>query len=150
MNTHKQFFFVFKNLKRIRWVFLKTWTKISRILDKKQVFLYRFFVIPLTFVWPLSVKTKGLIRILQTNLNPYCSRSPTLHFTRVLMQVVSSISILFVVVSTVGMTLNTMQYFQHEVLTCTAVIEEGFIQKRRQRSSLLFGGRQNLFNSLSR
>ena len=30
-----------------------------------------------------------------------------------------------------------------------SAIEEGFIQKRRQRSSLLFGG-QNLFNSLPR
>jgi hypothetical protein len=33
-----------------------------------------------------------------------------------MLQVVSSISILFVVVSTVGMTLNTMQYFQHQVV----------------------------------
>jgi hypothetical protein len=36
-------------------------------------------------------------------------------------QVVSSISILFVVVSTVGMTLNTMVYFQHQVITYTSV-----------------------------
>ncbi len=34
-------------------------------------------------------------------------------------QVVSSISILFVVVSTVGMTLNTMVYFQHQVIADT-------------------------------
>jgi hypothetical protein len=39
-------------------------------------------------------------------------------------QVVSSISILFVVVSTVGMTLNTMVYFQHQVITDTSHCNE--------------------------
>ena len=45
---------------------------------------------------------------------------------------------------------NTVQYVCTSTSTLySVVIEEGFIQKTRKRSSLLFGG-QNVFNSLPR
>jgi hypothetical protein len=52
--------------------------------------------------------------------------------------VVSSISILFVVVSTVGMTLNTMVYFQHQVPTTRCETKRpfsAFAEKRKDRES---------------